>query len=212
MRSSFSLQRFSVSTAYLLVICLSLHVTRSRASFPVPPDGWECNSNLGFANRFARSACQLAWMQMLNGPQPKSFTTGASFTSSSNDIQVPVVYTDNEANPQCITTIDLDGHSKDNVSIEISWNDIKQMASSLMAECIPHQLGGVRTYGMANTLQALLESTTYIDGSPINLGGVHAAGEQPDGTINSVAIPESLSVSADGGYNESFLECVYEPD
>ena len=150
-------------------------------------------------------------MQMPMGPQPKSFTTGASFASS-NDIQVPVVYTDNEANPQCMITIDLDGHSKDNVSIEISWNDIKQMAWSLMAECIPQQLGGVRTYGMADTLQALLKPTAYSDGSPINLGGVHAAVEQPDGTINSVAIPESLSVSANGGYSESFLECVYEPD
>ena len=124
-----------------------------------------------------------------------------------------MVYTDNEANPQCIITIGFDGHSKDNVSIEISWNDIKQMAWSLTAKCIPQQLGGVRTYGMANTLQALLEPTAYIDGSPINIDGVHAAAvEQPDGTINSVAIPESLSVSADGGYSESFLECVYEPD
>lgn len=123
-----------------------------------------------------------------------------------------MVYTDNGANPQCVIAIDLDGHSKDNVSVEVSWNDIKQMAWTLMAECIPQQLGGVRTYGMANTLQALLEPTAYSDGSPIDLGGVPAAVEQPDGTINSVGIPESLSVSADGGYSEPFLGCIHVPD
>ena len=102
-------------------------------------------------------------------------------------------------------TIDLDGHSKDDVSVAVSWNDIKQMARSLIAECVSQSLGGVRTYGMKNTLQALLEPTSYDDGRPIDLGAIPMPVEQPDGNIDSVAIPDSVSITANGGYSKSFL-------
>lgn len=79
------------------------------------------------------------------------------------------------------------------------------MTQDLMTQCVADQMGGMMTYGMANTLDKLLDPMGY-DGSTIVVP-FPAVVEQPDGTIGQVAIPPPAVGPnvPDGGYSESNL-------
>lgn len=194
--------RFSVLEICTCILLFSLYMSQIRADYPFPPDGYYCSASLGFRNP-AIAACQAAWEDIPRGSLSSIFTTRPR-TSTNNYVQVPDAYSDNDANPLCTITIDLDGHSENDVFVLVPYDVIKEMTENLISKCVTEQMGGMMTYGMAGTLNTLLEPTAY-DGSAINVP-LPSVVEQPDGTVHSIAIPPPAVGPnvPDGGYSESF--------
>ena len=150
---------------------LSIYVIHATAELPVPRDSLACTPNLGFTTSFASIPYRSAFAKIPPSAQLSHFTPNLPSPATANNyVQVPEIYYDSESHPSFMITIELDGHSQTNTSVSVSYDKVKSMARTLYAECLPHHEGGVRTYGLGDTLQALLEPTAYSDGSPIELG------------------------------------------
>ena len=195
-----SLSKIFLIQKYVYLLFIATRIVRIRADdYPVPPDGYYCSTSLGFKNP-AMTACMAAWYNMPRGSLPTTFSR--PLATSNNYVQVPDAYSNSESNPQCTITIDLDGHSKDSVSVTVPWDVVREMTQDLILRCVTGQTGGMMTYGIAGTIERLLEPTSY-DGIAIPVP-MPAAVEQPDGSIDSVAFPPPAAgaEATEGGYSE----------
>ena len=155
--------------------------------YPEPPDTRFCSQFLGRPLNYG--ACQTAVDNLPRGGLPSIFTIRAH-TVTNNYIQVPVRYSDIESRPSCIVTIDLDGHSRTDQFVAVPWDEIKKMAQILVDLCVGlSQCGGFMTYGVGRTFESLIHPTAY-EGTNVDIP-TPAWVQQPDGTVESVAIPSS---------------------
>lgn len=117
----------------------------------------------------------------------------------SNFVTVPKRYADSGVHPNCIITIDLDGHSKDNVFVLVPWKKVRTMAEDIIDKCIEGVgWGGFQTWGLQRTFDSVLNST--LDDREVVKDPVPAVVELPDGTLDTsvVAIPPELPNSVHG--------------
>ena len=172
------------------ILCLctlfaSPYVPYAVASYPVSPDAQACS--LIHGHPLGHRACQAALDNLPRGTLPSIFTNRAH-TATNNYIQVPVRYWDIGDEPSCMITIDLDGHSQSDQFVFVPWNEIREMAQIIVDTCVDiFNRGGFITYGVGRTLEAMIHPTAY--------GGNNAEVptpawvQQPDGTVEYVAIP-----------------------
>ena len=124
--------------APLAKLCLHIfivfpYIFHATHSYPVSPDTYACRSSLGYP--LGRWACRLALNNIPEGALPNIFTTRAR-TATNNYIEVPVRYVDSESRPDCIITIDLDGHSERDQFMFVPWNEIREMAQVVVDNCV----------------------------------------------------------------------------
>ena len=105
-----------------------------------------------------------------------------------NFVTVPKRYADSEVHPSCIVTVDLDGNSKKNVYVLVPWKKIRRIVEDILDDCVDGLgAGGFETWGLKSTFDALA-NTTSDEADDVN-NPVPAYVEQPDGSVDSVAIP-----------------------
>lgn len=179
----------------LCTLIASPYVPNAIASYPVSPDAHACSQFLG--RPLGHWACQAALDNLPSGTLPSIFTNRAH-TATNNYIQVPVRYTDTEDEPSCMITVDLDGHSQSDQFVFVPWNEIREMAQIIVDTCVDiFGRGGFITYGVGRTLEALIHPTAYAESNAEI--PTPAWVQQPDGTIEYVAIP---SVPATNEYSK----------
>lgn len=154
---------------------------------PVAPDSSTCSRYFG--RQLLPERCMAALDKIPSGALQSTFSTRQS-TTSNNHIEVPLRYFDDDHNPSCRITIDLEGRSENNVFVQVSFDDVRQMAKFVIDTCVTRrQVGGRITFGLLDTLTAMVFPRSY-DGSPVSIP-VPAIVSQPDGTVDGgiVAIP-----------------------
>ena len=139
---------------------------------------------------------------------PTIFTTRTIRGGGSNFVTVPKRFVDSEERPNCVITVDLDGHSQHNVFVLLPWTEIRAMAEELLDACVVGLgWGGFETYGLKKTYDALINPTLYDPDEANN--PVPAAVEQPDGDVDSVAIPSDTTTQGYGEDAFSYLPRMY---
>lgn len=145
-------------------------------------------------------SCWAALEKIPRGSLPTIFTTRER-SADNNWVQVPVQYYDAglDSNIGCRITIDLDGHSQNDVFVLIPYDIVHDIVQDGIENCVDMRgIGAFSTYGLRNTFQSLLTPTAF-DGSAISDSQTYAV-QQPDGTIDSVAVPPDPVV--EGGYSK----------
>ena len=177
----------SLLKIFYLVFFVYLQTIFIHAYDVVHPNTASCNP--GYGHPLIRWPCEIALSDIPTGSVPKTFSTKAK-TQTDDWEQLPQRYVDNTAKPACVITVELEGHSQSDVSVTISYDMIKNIAINVKENCI-HRLswGGWETYGLDATFRALVPPTGY-DGS---IPGQASAVENPDGSIDSVGLPEGTS-------------------
>ena len=153
---------------------------------PEEPDAMSCNPILG--EGLKRSPCEAALANLPRGALPSIFTTRQS-EPRNNWNQVPVRRVDSDHNPECSITIDLDGHSQNDVFVLVPWDKIRAMAQDVIGICVDgFSWGGWETYGLNATFEALMPPAPYHAIPPPDPATV----VNPDGSedSSSVAMPE----------------------
>ena len=179
----------------LLPLLASSFAGSAMASYPEPPDVRACSRFLG--RPLFPGPCQRAVDNLPRGSLPSIFTT-RPHTVTNNYIQVPVQFSDDDSRPNCMVTIALDGHSRTDQFVTIPWNAIREMAQVVVNTCVDlARSGGFITYGVGRTFESLIYPTAYDENNP-DLP-TPAWVQQPDGTVESVAIP---STPAHNGYSK----------
>jgi len=155
----------------------------------VGPDVSSCGAIYG---PLSTSPCQVALQGLPSGSIPSIFTTRTS-ASGNNFVTVPKRYVDSETHPSCAITIDLDGHSKDNVFVLVPWKKIRIIVQDIIDGCVDRSHWG--------GFDAVIDPTLFEPNEANN--AVPAQVEQPDGTLDTtvVAIPPDTSSS---GYGKLF--------
>jgi hypothetical protein len=164
----------------------------------VGPDVSSCGAIYG---ALSTSPCQVALQGLPSGSIPSIFTTRTS-ASDNNFVTVPKRYVDSETHPSCAITIDLDGHSKDNVFVLVPWKKIRTIVQDIIDGCVDRShWGGFETFGLQRTFDAVIDPTLFEPNEANN--AVPAQVEQPDGTLDTtvVATPPDTSSS---GYGKLF--------
>lgn len=164
----------------------------------VGPDVSSCDAIYG---ALSAAPCQVALQGLPTGSIPTIFTTRTS-DSGNNFVTVPKRYVDSEIRPSCAITIDLDGHSKDNVFVLVPWKKIRTIVQDIIDGCVDRSgWGGFETFGLQRTFDAVIHPALSQPNDAHN--AVPAQVEQPDGTLDTtvVAIPSDTSSS---GYGELF--------
>lgn len=164
----------------------------------VGPDVSSCGAIYGAPST---APCQVALQGLPTGSIPTIFTTRTS-DSGNNFVTVPKRYVDSETGPSCAITIDLDGHSKDNVFVLVPWKKIRTIVQDIIDSCVDRShWGGFETFGLKRTFDAVISPAFSEPNDAHN--AVPAQVEQPDGTLDTtvVAIPSDTSSS---GYGELF--------
>lgn len=184
MTSVISLGRYLSTRLVFFVFPFFLYFTLIHAYEVVEPNTYSCGP--GYGNPLIRWPCEIALSDMPTGSVPETFSTKAK--SQDDDwIQLPRRYVDDTTHPACVITIDLEGHSQTDRSVMISWDIIGNIARNVMDHCvIEHSWGGWETYGLDATFRALVPPAAY-DGST---RPQPAAVENPDGSIDSLGLPE----------------------
>lgn len=155
------------------------------ASYPTLPDALFCSEFLG--RPLSHVSCQAAVDNLPQGTLPTIFTTRAH-TATNNYVQVPIRYGDTELDhSSCMITVDLDGHSRTDQFVLVPWDVVRKMAQEVVDRCVDviHR-GGYITYGVERVFESLLDPTAY-EGEHTEI--LPAWVQQPDGTVESVAIP-----------------------
>ena len=184
MRARFPPTWSSSEKLYLFALCLSSLIASATAPYPIHPDVQACTNRIGPPLNLVD--CQAAIDNLPRGTLPSIFTIRAP-TATNNYIQVPVQYLDTQVRPKCMVTIDLDGHSRTDQFVIISWDEIREMAQVVVDNCVElAHLGGFITYGVGRTFESLIDPTAYEGIIP-----TPASVLQPDGTIEFVAIPST---------------------
>ena len=159
--------------------------------YPEPPDARGCSQFLG--RPLGHAECQAAVDNLPRGTLASIFTTRAH-TATNNYIEVPVRYSDNEVNPSCSVTIDLEGHSLTDQFVFVPWDEVRDMAQAVVDTCVDVlNRGGFITYGIARTLEALIHPKAYGE-DDANIP-TPAWVRQPDGSIAYVAVPSNPIVN-----------------
>lgn len=197
-----SLATFSIQCLPFSLLSLVLHVFSLIAIIHayevVEPNTSSCTP--GYGGPLSRWACEIALSEIPTDSTLKTFSTKAK---SRNDdwIHLPRRYVDEDAQPACAITIELEGHSQRDVSFSVSYDTIRIIARNVMDNCIDgHGWGGWETYGLLNTFRALRRPETY-DGS---IAQQAAIVENPDGSISSLGLPEGTGGT--DGFSRSYLQ------
>jgi len=180
------------------VLFLCMLICHGNADF-VGPDVSSCGAIYG---ALSTSPCQVALQGLPTGSIPTIFTSRTS-ASDNNFVTLPKRYVDSEIHPSCAITIDLDGHSKDNVFVLVPWKKIRSIVQDIIDSCVDRShWGGFETFGLQRTFDAMIDPR-LIEPNEAN-NAVPAQVVQPDGTIDTsvVAIPPDTSSS---GYGKLFL-------
>ncbi len=136
---------------------------------------------------------------------PSHHLHNAERSASNNWVQVPVRYLNDDSNPSCNITVDLDGYWQNNVFVLVPYNTIRDLAESINAVCVAGNEAGVfASYGLHTTTQALLDPTAYNGSAIPNMTATVV--QQPDGIVDSVALPRS-SVPEGGPSKQNALVC-----
>lgn len=172
---------------FYLVFSLCLQAVLIHAYDVVHPNTASCNP--GYGHPLIRWPCEIALSDIPSESVPRTFSTKVKNQADDWE-RLPLRYVDNTAKPACVITVDLDGHSQSDVSVTISYDMIRNIAINVKKNCV-HRLswGGWETYGLNATFRALVPPMAY-DGSVPRQA---AAVENPDGSIDSVGLPEGTS-------------------
>lgn len=188
-------------------LCLSAlslfpFINLAIALYPQPPDARACSRFLG--NPLDRRACQAAVGNLPRGTLPSIFTT-RRHTATNNYIQVPVRSHDTEpTSSSCVVTIDLDGHSLTDQFVSVPWDEIRKMAQVVVDICVSLlDRGGFITYGVGRTLESLIHPTMYGENNAEI--PTPAWVQQPDGTVEFVAIPPVSATTEYSKFDNSRL-------
>lgn len=173
-----------------LALLISMYTVYAMASYPQAPDARACSQLLGRPLFYA--PCQAAVNNLPRGALASIFTTRAH-TATNNYVQVPVISFGIEDVPNCMVTISLDGHSRTDQFVSVPWDQVREMAQAIVNTCVSHfHSGGFITYGVGGTFESLINPTAYEptadDGDNAEIP-TPAYVQQPDGTIEFVAIP-----------------------
>ena len=115
-------------------------------------------------------------------------------------IAVPKHYVDSMGSPACAITVDLDGHSLNDVFVLIPWDQVRHLARIAINVCVDvHAEGGISFFGLNHTFESIIYRVPY--DTRIN-SAIHDTVDvmNPDGSIDSVAIP----AGSEDGISESF--------
>ena len=178
----------SLFSFFYLVFFVYLQTVLIHAYDVVHPNTASCNP--GYGDPLIRWPCELAISDIPTGPVPRTFSKKAKTQTDDDWEQLPQQYFDSATKPACVVTIELEGHSQSDVSVTTSYDMIRSIAMNVKKNCI-HRLGwgGWETYGLDATFRALVPPMAY-DGS---IPRQPAAVENPDGSIDSVGLPEGTS-------------------
>ena len=170
--------------AFYLLLC-TLHV---QASDPIAPNTMSCSPGLG--NPLNRWACEIAMSEIPHAGTLRTFSTKAKSSEHDEWIELPQRFTDNDFHPDCEFTVELEGHSKPHETVEASHEMTRKIAINLLDNCVFDKAwGGWETFGLDRTFRALIPPTPYDQLAMV---------ENPDGMVNSVALPENSP-----GFSES---------
>ena len=172
---------------FYLILLIYLQAVLIRAYNVIHPNTASCNQ--GYGHPLPRWPCEIALSDIPIGSVPRTFSTKAK-TQTDDWEQLPLRYVDNAAKPICVITVELEGHSQSDVSVTISYDMIRNIAINVKENCV-HRLtwGGWETYGLDATFRALVPPVAYDGSTPRQ----PAAVENPDGSIDSVGLPEGTS-------------------
>ena len=101
--------------------------------------------------------------------------------------------------PACAITVDLDGHSLNDVFVLIPWDQVRHLAQIAINVCVDvHAEGGISFFGLNHTFESIIYRVPY--DTRIN-SAIHDTVDvmNPDGSIDSVAIP----AGSEDGISES---------
>jgi len=161
-----------------------------EATLTLPPDAPDSNTcSRYFGRPLLTETCMAALEKIPRGALRSIFTTRQS-TTTNNYIEVPLPYFDDDHNPSCKITINLEGRSENDVFVLVPFDAVRQMAKFVIDTCVtPRQVGGRITFGLVDTLRGLIFPRAY-DGSPVRIP-VPAQVLQPNGAVDGiVAIPD----------------------
>lgn len=166
-------------SAITLIIILYTHCSLAQVLL--------CSDRYG--TPLARSSCQQTLSHMPRGSLPSIFTTRPR-TPTNNYEHVPQRWVDNIFDiPTCAITVDLDGHSINDVFVLVPWDTVRLVAQEIIDECVePLYSGGMATFGLNHSFESVIHPTPYDPRiNPIRVATVDVL--NPDGTIDSVAVP-----------------------
>lgn len=129
--------------------------------------------------------CELALANVPEGALPRIFTTRAN----DNYLQVPRRYYDSIQGPACVITVDLEGHSREDVYVLVPWNEIRLIAAKIIQECVVDSgTGGFSTFGVNQSYEAIVASVPYDTSiNPVRVRPQEVV--NPDGSIETIAVP-----------------------
>ena len=104
-------------------------------------------------------------------------------------------------------TIELDGHSKQDVFVSAPWNALRNITNGIIERCVDGPgMGGWETYGIQDAFDAVInpaEITSTPGSAPVGV-------VNPDGFVTSVGFPVDSDSDSDlnppslGKYNPAF--------
>jgi len=148
-----------------------------------------------FGKPLERSRCLAALSNVPYSTLPSIFTT-RTHSETNNYEQVPRRFVDATTNPACAITVDLEGHSMNDVFVLVPWAEIRAIARATIEYCVGRSTkGGMSTYGLRHVFEAVISPTPYDPSTE------PAAVVNPDGSIDSVA----MAPGSAGGISESLI-------
>ncbi len=148
-----------------------------------------------FGKPLARSRCLAALSNLPYSTLPSIFTT-RTHSETNNYEPVPRRFVDATTNPACAITVDLEGHSMNDVFVLVPWAEIRAIARHTIEYCVGRSTkGGMSTFGLHHVFEAVISPTPYDPSTE------PAAVVNPDGSIDSVA----MAPGSAGGISESLI-------
>lgn len=146
-----------------------------------------CNERFGHPLQTSR--CMAALENVPDSLLPSIFTTRTR-SETNNYEQVPLRFVDAATNPACAITVDLEGHSMNDVFVLVPWNEIRALALHVIEYCVAAgSKGGTTTFGLHHVFEAIISPTPY------DPSVEPAVVVNPDGSVDSVAMPPALARS-----------------
>ncbi|CAF9915465.1 MAG: hypothetical protein HETSPECPRED_002497 [Heterodermia speciosa] len=147
------------------------------------PNAHSCDRLYG---RPPPSNCHLALNSLPSGDLPTIFTT-RPHQPGNNYVTLPQRYADSGQRPSCVVTIDLDGQSSKDVFVNVPWDAIRNITSSIINMCVEDRsMGGWETFGLEQAFNALIDPAFL----PPDAQNAPVGVQDPDETVSSVGFPE----------------------
>lgn len=149
-----------------------------------------------FGQPLFRAHCLAALLNLPDGSSLPSIFTTRRHSDTNNYEQVPRRFVDTVQNPACAITVDLEGHSMNDVFFLIPWDVIRSVAHLTILHCVGRSfMGGKSTYGIHRAFEAIIAPTPYDPGpGPVAI-------VNPDGSVDSIAVRPGHV----GGISESLI-------